>query len=52
MVAKGEADGGGKDCEFGINRGKRSSIGWTYTEVLLYSTGNSSQYLVINHDEK
>ena len=43
MVAKGEADGGGKDCEFGINRGKRSSIGWTHTEVLLYSTGRGEK---------
>ena len=52
MVAKGEVAGGGKDWEFGINRGKLSSIGWTDTEVLLHGTENASQYLVINRNEK
>ena len=52
MVAKEEVDGGGKDWEFGINRGKLSSTGWTDTEVLLHGTGSASQYLVINHNEK
>ena len=32
--------GGGKDWEFGINRGKLLCIGWLNNKVLLYSTGN------------
>ena len=43
-------DGGGKDWEFGISRGKLSYIEWINNKVLLYSTGNYIQYPVINHN--
>ena len=52
MVAKGEEGGGGKDWEFGISRGKLVYIGWINNKVLLYSTGEYIQYLVINHNGK
>ena len=43
--------GGGKDWEFGNSRCKLLHIGWI-NKVLQYSTGNSFQYSVINHNEK
>ena len=49
MVARRE---GGKDWEFGISRHKPLQIGWINNKVLLYSTGNYIQYLVINHNGK
>ena len=54
MVAKGEGkgSGGGKDWGFGISRCKLLYREWTDNEVLLYSTGNYSQYPVINHNGK
>ena len=39
VVAKGEG-WGGKDGEFGINRGKLLYTGWINNKILLYSTGN------------
>ena len=40
------------DCEFGNSRGKLLYTEWINNKVLLYSTGNSIQYHVINHYEK
>ena len=38
--------------EFGISRYKLVYVGWIKNKVLLYSTGNYSQYPVINHNGK
>ena len=43
--------GGRKDWEFGISRGKLLYIGWI-NKVLLYSKGNYIQHPVINHNGK
>ena len=43
---------GGKDWEFGLSRFKLVFIGWINNKVLLYSTGNYIQYLVINSNGK
>ena len=54
-VAKGGAGGrgrGGLDWEFGTSRRKLLYIEWMNNKVLLYSTGNYIQYLVINHNGK
>ena len=40
------------DWEFGVSRCKLLYIGWINNKVLLYSTGNYSQYPVINHNGK
>ena len=40
------------DWEFEISRGKLLYIGEINSKVLLYSTGNNIQYLVINHNGK
>ena len=47
VVAKGEGNGGGKDWEVGISRCKLLYIRWIDNKVLLYSTGNSTQYSVM-----
>ena len=55
MVAKGEGCGGGKDWELGISRYKLlySIYGMDkQKKALLYSTGNYSQYPVINQHGK
>ena len=52
MVAKGEGYRGGEDWESGISRGKLLYIEWINNKVLLYSTGNYSQYPVTNHNAK
>ena len=52
MVVKGAEGGGGEDWEFGISGCKVVYIGWINNKVLLYSTGNCIQYLVINHKGK
>ena len=44
--------GGGVDWEFGVSRCKQFYIGWINNKILLYSTGNYIQYLMINHNEK
>ena len=58
MVAKREGGegrmGGGEgrmSGKFRINRWKLLYLGWI-NKVLLYSTGNSIQYPVINHNGK
>ena len=40
------------DWEFGISKCKLLHIEWTNNKVLLYSTGNYIQYLVISHNGK
>ena len=52
MVAKGEGGGRGMDWEFGVGRCKLLHLEWINTKVLLYSTGNYTQYPVINHNGK
>ena len=42
--------GSGMSWEFGINRCKQLHLEWISIEVLLYSTGNYIQSLVIEHD--
>ena len=42
--------GGGMDWEFGISRCKLLYREWINIKVPVYSTGNSIQYLVINHN--
>ena len=51
MVAKGEGGEGGKDWECGISRCKLL-YNRINNKVLLCSTGNYSQYPVINHTGK
>ena len=49
---EGGGVGGGRDWEFGISRCTLLYIEWINNKVLLYSTGNCSQYPVINHNGK
>ena len=44
--------GGGMDWEFGVSWFKLLCIGWINNKVLLFSTGNYTQYPVINHNGK
>ena len=48
----GDGSGGGKDWGFEISRCKLLYREWINNKVLLYSTGNSIQYPVINHNGK
>ena len=43
---------GGWDWEFGVSRYKLLYIRQINNKVLLFSTGNYTQYPVINHNEK
>jgi len=52
VVAKGVVGGGGKDWELGISGCRLLHIEWMNNKVLLWSTGNSIQYPVINHNGK
>ena len=52
MVAKGKEGGRVKDWEFGVRRSKLLSIERINNKVLLHSTGNNTQYPVINHNGK
>ena len=52
VVAKGEGVGGGMEWEVGVSRCKLLYIEWINNKVLLYSTGNYIQYLIINHNVK
>ena len=49
---QGGREWGREGLEFEISRCKLSYIGWINNQVPLYSTGNYSQYLVINHNGK
>ena len=40
----------GMDWEFGVNRCKLLPLEWISNEILLYSTGNYIQLLVMEHD--
>ena len=44
--------GRGMDWEFGVGRCKLLHLEWINSKVLLYSTGNYTQYLVINYNGK
>ena len=52
VVAKGEGGREGMDWESGISRCKLLYIEWINNKDLLYSTGNYTQYPVINHNGK
>ena len=52
VVAKGEGIEGGMVWEVGVSRYKLLDIEWVNNKVLLYSTGNYIQYLMINHNGK
>ena len=51
-LPRGHGVGGRKYWEFGISRGKLLYREWINNKVLLYSTGNYSQYPVIKHNGK
>jgi len=51
-LPRGRWDKGGMDWEFGTGRCKNIYIGRINNKILLYSTGNYIQYLIINHDGK
>ena len=48
MVTRGEGCRGGIDWEFGIDMYKLLYLKYITNKDLLYSTGNSAQYSVIN----
>ena len=52
VVAKGKGVGGGMEWEVGFGRCKLLYIGLINNKVLLYSTGISIQYPVVNHNGK
>lgn len=52
MVAKGEGGGSGRDWEFGVSTCKLYHLEWIDHKVLVYSAGNYSQSLRIEHDGK
>ena len=49
MVAKVRGE---KNWESGVGSCKLLHTGWVNNEVQLYSTGNNTQYPVINHNGK
>ena len=53
-LQSGRMNGGGMDWKSGISRCKLLYIEWINNKILviLYSTGNCTQYLVINHSGK
>ena len=50
VVANGEGGGSGMDWEFVVNRCKLLHLEWVSNEILLYSTGNYIESLVMEHD--
>ena len=50
LLPRVRQSGGGKDRESGISRCKPLYTEWINNKALLYSTGNSIQYPVINHN--
>ena len=42
----------GLDWEFGISRCKLLYVEWINSKILLYRTGNYTQYLIINYSGK
>ena len=51
VVFKGEEEEGGMFWEFGVRRCKPLHLEWISNDVLLYSTGNYIQSLVMEHKE-
>ena len=51
-LLSGEGRRSGIDREFGVSRCKLLHLEWIWNEILLYSTGNSIQSLVMEHDER
>mgnify|MGYP007125348988 CR=1 FL=1 len=49
---QGEGEESGMDWEFGISRCKLLHLEWIINEVLLYSTENNIQSLVIEYDRR
>ena len=47
-----QGGGSGMDWSFGVSRCKLLHLEWIRNEVLLYSTGNYIQSLVIEHDRR
>ena len=47
---QGGRGGRGVDWEFGISRCRLLHLEWISNEILLYSTGNYIQSLVVEHD--
>ena len=52
MVAKGEGVGGEMESEAAVSRCKLLHMEWRNNKVLLHSTENSSQYPMMNNNEK
>ena len=52
MVAKEEGVGGGMEWEDGVSRCELLYMECINNKVLLFSIGNHSQYLMINHNGK
>ena len=52
VVAKGEEGKVGMDWAFGVSRCQLVHLEWISNEVLLGSTGNHVQSLVMEHDER
>ena len=52
VAAMGVGVGGGIEWEFGISRCKLLYTEWINNKVLLYSTVNYIQYVVISHNGK
>ena len=51
-LPRGRGGGGGMEWEFGVSRCKLVYTEWIKNKVLLYSTGNYVQYLVITYNGK
>ena len=51
-LTRGKGGWEGMEWEFGVSRCKLLHIEWINNKVLLYSTGNYSQYPLINHNGK
>ena len=52
QLPRGREDGGGMNRELGTSECKLFYMEWINDKVLLYSTGDDSQYPMINHNGK
>ena len=52
LLSRGRGEGKGRTWESVISSCRLWHIGWINNKVLLYSSGNSIQYPVINHHGK
>ena len=50
VIAQGGGEGSGMDWEFVVSGCKLLHLEWINNEILLHSTGNYIQSLVIEHD--